>query len=91
MTNSLINISKVLADKSANTNLTSNLKLDGEVVKSLNYEIMFGLVIGEVEKLIILNKGNKTIDQFHKDILLKLNYAVSKLIPKTNYHVLGGH
>jgi hypothetical protein len=81
MTNSLINISKVLADKSANTNLTSNLKLDGEVVKSLNYEIMFGLVIGEVEKLIILNKGNKTIDQFHKDILLKLNYAVSKLIP----------
>lgn len=82
MTNSLINISKVLADKSANTNLTSNLKLDGEVVKSLNYEIMFGLVIGEVEKLIILNKGNKTIDQFHKDILLKLNYAVSRLIPK---------
>jgi hypothetical protein len=82
MTNSLINISKVLADKSANTNLTSNLKLDGEVVKSLNYEIMFGLVIGEVEKLIILNKGNKTIDQFHKDILLKLNYAVSKLIPQ---------
>ena len=81
MTNSLVNISKVLADKSANTNLTSNLKLDGEVVKSLNYEIMFGLVIGEVEKLIILNKGNKTIDQFHKDILLKLNYAVSKLIP----------
>jgi hypothetical protein len=81
MTNSLINISKVLADKSANTNLTSNLKLDGEVVKSLNYEIMFGLVIGEVEKLIILNKGNKTIDQFHKDILLKLNYAVSRLIP----------
>jgi len=81
MTNSLINISKVLADKSANTNLTSNLKLDGEVIKSLNYEIMFGLVIGEVEKLIILNKGNKTIDQFHKDILLKLNYAVSKLIP----------
>ena len=80
MTNSLINISKVLADKSANTNLTSNLKLDGEVVKSLNYEIMFGLVIGEVEKLIILNKGNKTIDQFHKDILLKLNYAVSNLI-----------
>ena len=82
MTNSLINISKVLADKSANTNITSNLKLDGEVVKSLNYEIMFGLVIGEVEKLIILNKGNKTIDQFHKDILLKLNYAVSKLIPQ---------
>ena len=82
MTNSLINISKVLADKSANTNLTSNHKLDGEVVKSLNYEIMFGLVIGEVEKLIILNKGNKTIDQFHKDILLKLNYAVSKLIPQ---------
>jgi hypothetical protein len=82
MTNSLINISKVLADKSANTNLTSNLKLDGEVVKYLNYEIMFGLVIGEVEKLIILNKGNKTIDQFHKDILLKLNYAVSKLIPQ---------
>jgi hypothetical protein len=81
MTNSLINISKVLAEKSANTNLTSNLKLDGEVVKSLNYEIMFGLVIGEVEKLIILNKGNKTIDQFHKDILLKLNYAVSRLIP----------
>lgn len=81
MTNSLINISKVLADKSANTNLTSNIKLDGEVIKSLNYEIMFGLVIGEVEKLIILNKGNKTIDQFHKDILLKLNYAVSRLIP----------
>ena len=81
MTNSLINISKVLADKSANTNLTSNLKLDGEVVKSLNYEIMYKLLEGEVEKLILLNKGNRTIDQFHKDVLLKLNYAVSRLIP----------
>ena len=81
MTNSLINISKVLADKSANTNLTSNLNLNGEVVKSLNYEIMYKLLEGEVEKLILLNKGNRTIDQFHKDILLKLNYAVSRLIP----------
>ena len=78
---SLINISKVLADKSANTNLTSNLNLNGEVVKSLNYEIMYKLLEGEVEKLILLNKGNRTIDQFHKDILLKLNYAVSRLIP----------
>ena len=83
MTNSLslINISKVLADKSASTNLTSNLNLNGEVVKSLNYEIMYKLLEGEVEKLILLNKGNRTIDQFHKDILLKLNYAVSRLIP----------
>lgn len=82
MTNSLINISKVLADKSANANLTSNHTNNTEVIKSLNYEICFKVLEGEVEKLIILNRGNPTIDAFHKSVMTKLSYLADKLIPK---------
>jgi hypothetical protein len=81
MSNALINISKVLADKSASTNLTTNHTMRGEIEKSLNYEIAYKVLEGEVEKLILLNKGNPTIDKFHKDVMVKLGYIASKLIP----------
>lgn len=79
MSNSLIKISQVLADKSANTQLTSNIKMNGEVIKSLNYEVMYKMLEGEVEKLIISNEGNPTIDEFKKNIITKFTYLLSKL------------
>jgi hypothetical protein len=79
MSNSLIKISQVLADKSANTQLTSNIKMNSEVIKSLNYEVMYKMLEGEVEKLIISNEGNPTIDEFKKNIITKFTYLLSKL------------
>ena len=57
MTNSLLNISKVLAEQSANTQLTDNVKLEPDAVSKLNYEVMYKMLEGEVEKLILENQG----------------------------------
>ena len=44
MTSSLINISKVLAEQSANTQLTENAKLDPTAISKLNYEVMYKML-----------------------------------------------
>jgi len=79
MSNSLIKISQVLADKSANTQLTSNIKMNSEVIKSLNYEVMYKMLEGEVEKLILENTGNPLIDNFKQKIVNKFSYLITKL------------
>ena len=79
MTNSLINISKVLAEQSANTQLTENTKLDPDAISKLNYEVMYKMLEGEVEKLIIENTGNPLIDDFKKRIVNKFSYLIQKL------------
>ena len=61
-----MNISKVLAEQSANTELTKNTKLDPSSVSKLNYEVMYKMLEGEVEKLILENTGNPLIDDFKK-------------------------
>jgi len=79
MTSSLINISKVLAEQSANTQLTENATMTPDAVSKLNYEVMYKMLEGEVEKLIIENNGNPLIDDFKQKIVKKFTYLIHKL------------
>ena len=79
MPNVPMNISKVLAEQSANTELTKNTKLDPSSISKLNYEVMYKMLEGEVEKLILENTGNPLIDDFRKKIVTKFSYLITKL------------
>ena len=79
MPNVPMNISKVLAEQSANTKLTENVKLEPDAISKLNYEVMYKLLEGEVEKLIIENTGNPLIDNFKTRIVNKFSYLIQKL------------
>ena len=59
MTNSLINIAKVLSERVNNNQPTqqSDLHINVNGKKQLNYEIMFQLLMGECEKHILENNG----------------------------------
>ena len=74
-----MNISKVLAEQSANAQLTPNQKLDPDAISKLNYEVMYKMLEGEVEKLIIENTGNPLIDDFKTRIVNKFSYLIQKL------------
>jgi len=74
-----MNISKVLAEQSANTQLTKNTKLDPDAISKLNYEVMYKMLEGEVEKLILENTGNPLIDNFKQKIVNKFSYLITKL------------
>ena len=74
-----MNISKVLAEQSANTNITPNTNLNPDAISKLNYEVMYKMLEGEVEKLILENQGNPLIDDFKSKIVNKFNYLIQKL------------
>jgi len=74
-----MNISKVLAEQSANAQLTENQKLDPDAISKLNYEVMYKMLEGEVEKLIIENVGNPLIDNFKQRVVNKFSYLIEKL------------
>ena len=74
-----MNISKVLAEHSANTNITPNTNLNPDAISKLNYEVMYKMLEGEVEKLILENQGNPLIDDFKNKIVNKFNYLIKKL------------
>ncbi len=79
MPNVPMNISKVLAEQSANAQLTPNQKLDPDAISKLNYEVMYKMLEGEVEKLILENTGNPLTDNFKKRIVRKFSYLLEKL------------
>ena len=79
MPNVPMNISKVLAEQSANTNITPNTNLNADAISKLNYEVMYKMLEGEVEKLILENQGNPLIDDFKQKIVNKFNYLIQKL------------
>ena len=79
MPNVPMNISKVLAEQSANTNITPNTNLNPDAISKLNYEVMYKMLEGEVEKLILENQGNPLIDDFKSKIVNKFNYLIQKL------------
>ena len=79
MPNVPMNISKVLAEQSANAQLTENTKLEPDAISKLNYEVMYKMLEGEVEKLILENNGNPLIDNFKKRIVKKFSYLIEKL------------
>ena len=74
-----MNISKVLAEQSANAQLTENVKLEADAISKLNYEVMYKMLEGEVEKLILENQGNPLIDDFKTRIVNKFSYLIQKL------------
>ncbi len=79
MPNVPMNISKVLAEQSANAQLTENTKLEPDAISKLNYEVMYKMLEGEVEKLILENNGNPLIDNFKQRIVRKFSYLIEKL------------
>ncbi len=74
-----MNISKVLAEQSANAQLTENTKLEPDAISKLNYEVMYKMLEGEVEKLILENNGNPLIDNFKQRVVKKFSYLIEKL------------
>ena len=78
MTNSLINIAQVLAERVNNNQPTSlaDMVIDNGTKKQLNYEIMFQLLMGECEKHILENSGNAVVDEFKNNVLKKFSTLV---------------
>ena len=81
MTSSLINIAKVLSERVNNNQPTqqSDLHINVNGKKQLNYEIMFQLLQGEVEKHILENQGNQVVDEFKQNIINKFSSLISQL------------
>ena len=81
MTNSLINIAQVLSERLNNNQPTqqSDLHIDVNGKKQLNYEIMFQLLQGEVEKHILENNGNPVVDEFKQKIITKFSSLIQQL------------
>jgi hypothetical protein len=81
MTNSLINIAQVLANKVNDNQPTSlaDMVIDKGTKKQLNYEIMFQLLMGECEKHILENNGNAVVDEFKDNVLKKFSTLVQAL------------
>ena len=81
MTNSLIKLSQVLSER-VNSNQptdlsTMHITIEGK--KQLNYEIMFQLLQGEVEKHILENQGNEVVDEFKQKIISKFSTLIQQL------------
>ena len=81
MTSSLINIAKVLSERVNNNQPTqqSDLHINVNGKKHLNYEIMFQLLQGEVEKHILENQGNAVVDEFKQKIITKFSSLIQQL------------
>ena len=79
--NSLINIAQVLSERLNNNKPTqqSDLHIDVNGKKQLNYEIMFQLLQGEVEKHILENQGNAVVDEFKQKIITKFSSLIQQL------------
>ncbi len=81
MSNSLIkmDISKVLAEQSATTNITSNVSFTPEQMKKLNYEVMYKMLEGKVEKFVLENQGNPLVDNFKNEIVQTFTHLLTQL------------
>ena len=79
--NSLINIAQVLSERLNDNKPTqqSDLHIDVNGKKQLNYEIMFQLLQGEVEKHILENQGNAVVDEFKQNIISKFSTLIQQL------------
>ena len=81
MSNSLIkmDISKVLAEQSASSNITSNVNFTPDQIKKLNYEVMYKMLEGKVEKFVLENRGNPLVDNFKNDIVQTFSHLLTQL------------
>ena len=74
-----MDISKVLAEQSASSNITSNVNFSAEQIKKLNYEVMFKMLEGKVEKFVLENQGNPLVDNFKNDIVQTFSHLLTQL------------
>ncbi len=81
MSNSLIkmDISKVLAEQSASSNITTNVSFTPEQMKKLNYEVMYKMLEGKVEKFVLENQGNPLVDNFKNEIVQTFTHLLTQL------------
>ena len=81
MSSSLIkmDISKVLAEQSASSNITSNVNFTPDQIKKLNYEVMYKMLEGKVEKFVLENQGNPLVDNFKNDIVQTFSHLLTQL------------
>ena len=81
MSNSLIkmDISKVLAEQSASSNITCNVNFTPDQIKKLNYEVMYKMLEGKVEKFVLENQGNPLVDNFKNDIVQTCSHLLTQL------------
>ena len=81
MTNSLITIAQTLANRVRGTELSNQQQaVDSKSTTQLNYELMYKMLESEVEKHILENQGNRSVDEFRQNILTKFQDLVSILI-----------
>ncbi len=74
-----MDISKVLAEQSATTNITSNVSFTPEQMKKLNYEVMYKMLEGKVEKFVLENQGNPLVDNFKNEIVQTFTHLLTQL------------
>ena len=79
--NDLINIAQVLTERVGEKSPTQlkDMFINNGVKKQLNYEIMFQLLMGEVEKHILENQGNTAVDEFKNNVLEKFSTLIQQL------------
>ena len=81
MTNSLITIAQTLANRVRGSELSNQQQaVDSKRTTQLNYELMYKMLESEVEKHILENQGNRSVDEFRQNILTKFQDLVSILI-----------
>mgnify|MGYP003114065828 FL=1 len=74
-----MDISKVLAEQSASSNITSNVNFTPDQIKKLNYEVMYKMLEGKVEKFVLENQGNPLVDNFKNDIVQTFSHLLTQL------------
>ena len=74
-----MDISKVLAEQSASSNITSNVNFTPDQIKKLNYEVMYKMLEGKVEKFVLENQGNPLVDNFKNDIVQTFSHHLTQL------------
>ena len=74
-----MDISKVLAEQSASSNITSNVNFTPDQIKKLNYEVMYKMLEGKVEKFVLENQGNPLVDNFKNDIVQTFSHLLKQL------------
>ncbi len=74
-----MDISKVLAEQSASSNITSNVNFSPDQIKKLNYEVMYKMLEGKVEKFVLENQGNPLVDNFKNDIVQTFSHLLTQL------------
>ena len=80
-----MDISKVLAEQSASSNITSNVNFSAEQIKKLNYEVMYKMLEGKVEKFVLENQGNPLVDNFKNDIVQTFSHLLTQLQKLTTH------